>query len=68
LAHAHAGSITIHTEIPVTGDAENYVVNIEVAPQPESPPQTLDELYGALSDAPLPEITDDPLPEARDEV
>ena len=68
LAKAHAGSITVHTEIPVSGDADTYVVTIEVAPQPQTPPQTLDQLYGALSDAPLPEITTDPLPEQRDEV
>jgi len=68
LAKAHGGSITIHTEIPVTDDAETYVVTIDVAPQPRTPPQTLDQLYGALGDTPLPEITAAPLPEQRDEV
>lgn len=68
LAKAHAGSITVHTEIPVADEAETYVVTIEVAPQLHAPPQTLDELYGTLRDTPLPEITDDPLPESRDEV
>ncbi|HEY7835147.1 MAG TPA: hypothetical protein VIG30_16345 [Ktedonobacterales bacterium] len=29
--------------------------------------QWLDQLYGALEDAPLPEITTDPLPERREE-
>ena len=31
-------------------------------------PQTLDKLYGALSDTPVPAITSDPLPEQRDEI
>lgn len=64
VAKAHAGSIAIHTDIPVSGDADTYIVTIAVAPQP----QTLDQLYGALSDTPLPEITTGPLPEQRDEV
>lgn len=42
LAKAHAGSFTVHTEIPVTGDAATYVVTIEVAPQLQALPQTLD--------------------------
>lgn len=66
LAKAHAGSITVHTEIPVAGDAETYIVTIKVAPQVKAPPQALDRLYGALSDTPMPEITDDPLPESRE--
>ena len=68
VAKAHDGSITVHTEIPVSGDADTYVVTIEVAPQPRTFPKSLDELYGALSDTPLPESIDDPLPEQRDEL
>lgn len=71
VTRAHDGKVTVHADIPVSGDADTYVVTIEVAPQtsataPASP--TLDELYGALADTPLPEIDDDPLPESRDEV
>ena len=67
VAKAHEGSITVHEQISVSGDADTYIVNIEVTPQTKTP-QTLDELYGALSDTPMPEITTDPLPEQRDEV
>ena len=61
---AHDGKVTIRTEVPVTGDDETYIVTIAVAPQAKS----LDELYGALADAPIPEITRDALPEQRDEL
>ncbi len=64
VAKAHNGKVTIHTDIPVSGTDETYVVTIAVAPQ--SP--TLDELYGALADTPLPEIPSDLLPEQRDEL
>jgi hypothetical protein len=36
-------------------------LTIEVTPQTKTP-QTLDALYGALSDTPMPEIAIDPLP------
>lgn len=68
---AHNGKVTVCTEIPVSDEADTYVVTIAVAPQAPAllqRPQTLDQLYGALADAPLPEITTDPLPEQRDEV
>lgn len=68
---AHNGKITVRTEIPVSDEADTYLVTIAVAPQPPAssqPSQTLDQLYGALADTPLPEITTDPLPEERDEV
>lgn len=68
---AHNGTITVRTEIPVSDEADTYLVTIAVAPQPPAssqPSQTLDQLYGALADTPLPEITTDPLPEERDEV
>ena len=68
LAQAHDGSITVHAEIPVSGDAQTYVVTIEVAPQSGPTQPALDDLYGALSDAPMPEITDDQLPEQRDQL
>lgn len=71
VAKAHDGKITVRTEIPVSDEADTYVVTIAVAPQPPvspQPPQTLDELYGELMDTPLPEITTDPLPEERDEM
>ncbi len=68
---AQNGKVTVHTEIPVSDDAETYIVTIAVAPQPSSPLESalrLDQLYGALEHAPLPEITTDPLPERRDEL
>lgn len=68
LAKAHGGHITIRAEIPVSGDADTYEVNIDVAPQPKKPSLTLDQLYGALSDTPMSEIVTDPLPEHRDEM
>lgn len=68
VTNAHNGKLTLRMEIPVSGDADTYVVTIAIAPQPPVPPQTLDQLYGALADAPLPEITTDPLPEPRDEM
>jgi hypothetical protein len=68
LAKAHAGTITVHTNIPVDDETDTYIVNIEVAPQPRPAADTLDRLYGALRDDPLPEFTDGPLPEERDEV
>lgn len=68
LAKAHAGTITVHTDIAVDDEADTYVVTIEVAPQARPATDTLDHLYGALRDDPLPELTDDPLPEPRDEV
>jgi hypothetical protein len=55
VAKAHGGHITIHAEIPASGDADTYEVNIDVAPQPKTPPLTLDQLYGVLSDTPMPE-------------
>ncbi len=58
VAKAHEGHITIHAEIPVSGDADTYVVNIDVEPQPKTLPRTLDELYGVLADTPLPEPHD----------
>lgn len=61
VAKAHEGSITVHKHIPVSGDADTYIVNIEVTPQTKTP-QTLDALYGALSDTSMPEIAIDPLP------
>lgn len=64
VAKAEAGNITVHADIPVDDEADTYVVSIGVTPQT----QTLDQLYGALSDVPLPEITEDPLPEQRVEV
>ncbi len=72
-AKAHDGKVTIRAEIPVSGEAEDYLVTIVVSPQlPEhpatQPAPTLDQLYGALADSPLPEITDDPMPESRDEL
>jgi hypothetical protein len=68
VAKAHEGHITIHAEIPVSGEADTYVVNIDVEPQPHAPPLTIDELYGVLRDTPMPEIMADPLPEPRDEM
>jgi hypothetical protein len=70
IAKAHNGRISIHTEIPAPGDAESYVVTIDVTPQPATDTAAqhaaLDALYGALADTPLPEITEDPAPEQRD--
>jgi len=73
MAKSHDGKVSIRAEIPVSGEAEDYLVTIVVAPHfPEhpatQPAPTLDQLYGALADTPLPEITDDPLPESRDEM
>ena len=68
---AHDGKITVRTEIPVSDETDTYIVTIAVAPQASAllqRPQTLDELYGALADARLPEITTDPLPKQRDEL
>ncbi len=72
-AKAHNGKVSVHADIPVSGDADEYLVSIAVTPRlPErSAPQlvsTLDHLYGALADTPLPEISDDSLPEQRDEL
>ena len=53
VAKAHEGHITIHAEVAVSGDADTYVVNIDVEPQPKTPPRTLDELYGVLRDTPM---------------
>jgi hypothetical protein len=72
IAKAHNGTVSIHTEIPVPGDADTYLVTIGVTPQPQSlleptaRRQALDALYGVLADTPLPEITEDPAPEERD--
>jgi len=66
---SHDGKVTIHTEIPVSGEADVYVVTVAVVPRlstQAAQSQTLDNLYGALKDAPLPEIISDPLPEQRD--
>lgn len=73
VARAHNGKITVRAEIPVPDGADTYLVTIAVAPQPQEQVsdhahQALDQLYGALADTPLPEITDDPYPEARDEM
>ena len=68
VAKAHQGHISIHAEIPVSGDADTYEVSIDVAPQPKKQPLTRDQLYGALSDTPMPEIIADPLPEHCDEI
>lgn len=68
---AHDGKITVHTEIPVADGADTYKVTSTVTPQSAASPrpsQTLDHLYGALAETPLPEITTDPLPEERDVV
>jgi hypothetical protein len=56
LAKAHDGKRTVSTEIPVSGDAESSVVTSEGSPQPATTTQTLDQLYGALADSPVPEI------------
>jgi hypothetical protein len=71
VARAYKGKIIVRTEIPVSDEADNYVVTIAVAPRASAHlqrPQTLDQLYGALEDAPLPEMTTDPLPEVHDVV
>lgn len=70
VARAHDGKIAVQAEIPVSGDAEAYAVTISVTPQPRTgtPEASLDSLYGALADTPLPEVVDDPLPEHRDEL
>ena len=62
IAKAQNGKVTVKAEIPVTDDAESYVVSIDIAPQPKTPAQTqtLDQFYGALADDPLPENIDDP--------
>jgi hypothetical protein len=70
IAKAENGKISIHTEIPAPGDAENYVITIGVTPQPITDTtarrQALAALYGILADTPMPEITEDPVPEPRD--
>jgi hypothetical protein len=70
VAEAHDGKVTVQAEIPVAGDADTYLVTIAVEPQHKanSASKTLDALYGALSDAPIPEIERDLLPEQRDEL
>jgi hypothetical protein len=65
---AHNGKVTIRTEIPVSDADGTYVVTIAVSPQCSTQSQALDQLYGALADTPMPEITSDPLPEQRDEM
>jgi hypothetical protein len=67
---AQNGKITVRAEIPVPDGADTYLVTIGITPQPsaETPTHTLDALYGALADTPLPEITEDPYPETRDTV
>ena len=74
IAKAHNGTISIHTEIPVSGDADTYDVTIGVTPhqphavlEPAARRKELEVLYGVLADTPLPEITEDPAPEERDE-
>ncbi len=62
------GKITISAEILVTGDDDEYVVTIDVVPHAPAPSQTLDDLYGALADCPLPEIVTDLSPEQRDDI
>ena len=69
VAKPHDGKVTISAEIPVTGNAEEYVVTIDIAPPAHTAQPTkltLDDLYGALADTPLPEIAEHPLPEQRD--
>jgi len=68
VAKAHNGKVIISAEIPVSGDAEDYVVTIDVAPKASDDAIALDKLYGALADAPLPEVQRDGMPEARDEL
>jgi hypothetical protein len=67
-AKAHDGKVVVNATIPVSGDAEDYLISIEVVPQYLPSPQSLDHLYGALADTPLPEITDEALPEMRDDI
>lgn len=68
VAKAYKGYITIHAEIPVSGDADTYKVSIDVEPQPQTQSPTLDQLYGTLSATPMPETIADSLPEHRDEM
>lgn len=73
VAKAQNGKITVHAEIPAPDGAGTYLVTISITPQPSAetpkhPSHALDSLYGALADTPLPEITEDPHPEARDDV
>lgn len=70
VAQAQDGKITVSAEIPVSEGAGTYLVTIAVTPQPseQTPATTLDHLYGALADTPLPEMTEHPYPEARDEL
>jgi hypothetical protein len=67
-AKAHDGKVVVNTIIPVSGDAEDYLISIELIPQHLPAIQSLDHLYGALADTPLPEITDETLPEMRDDI
>lgn len=64
---ARNGKVSVHADIAVSGEDRDYIVTIAVTPSsPEHaavlPPKTLDELYGALADTPLPEITDHLMP------
>ena len=68
VTEAHDGKVTIRTEIPVPDAAGTYVVTLAVSPQLSTQSQSLDHLYGALADTPMPEITSDPVPEQRDEL
>ncbi len=70
VAKARNGKISVRAEVPVPDSAGTYLVTIGITPQPsaETPHHTLDALYGALADTPLPEITEDPHPETRDDV
>jgi hypothetical protein len=61
IAEAHAGKVTVSADVPVPSETGTYVVTIAVTPKSEGQPaadaqRALDDLYGALADAPMPEI------------
>lgn len=61
VAQAKDGKITVSAEIAVPDGAGTYLVTIAVAPQlsTQAPSSTLDQLYGALADTPLPELIEE---------
>ena len=59
IAKPENGKLTIHTDIPVSGAAEAYVVTIDVTPQQPVAAHSLAQLYGILADTPMPEIEDE---------
>jgi hypothetical protein len=60
------GSIEVHA--PGLTPGQQVTVSIDVTPQAAQLHTVLDQLYGALADSPMPEMTSDPFPEARDDL